>query len=49
MSKNEIAFTKQCALSTKDWDVYQVIIRKCIRRDDAQNSEVKADKLQPAV
>jgi hypothetical protein len=28
--KNELAFTKQAALATKDWDTYQAILRKCL-------------------
>ena len=49
MPKNEIAFTKQCALSTKDWDVFQAIIRKCIRKQDSRDDRVKKAKLLPAV
>lgn len=30
MLKNEIAFTKQALLSTKDWDTYQAILHKCL-------------------
>jgi sirohydrochlorin cobaltochelatase len=30
MGRKEIAFTKQCALATKDWDTFQIIIRKCL-------------------
>ncbi len=31
MDKRELAFTKQAIMSTKDWDVYQAIMRKCLR------------------
>lgn len=31
MLKNEIAFTKQALLSTKDWDTYQAILHKCLK------------------
>jgi len=30
MMKNELAFTKQAALATKDWDTYQAILRRCL-------------------
>lgn len=30
MGRKEIAFTKQCALATKDWDTFQIVIRKCL-------------------
>ncbi len=30
MLKNEIAFTKQALLATKDWDTYQAILRLCL-------------------
>merc|ERR1711879_855601 len=30
MLRNEIAFTKQALLSTKDWDAYQAILHKCL-------------------
>lgn len=30
MPKNEIAFTKQALLSTKDWDTFQAILHKCL-------------------
>lgn len=30
MLRNEIAFTKQALLSTKDWDTYQAILHKCL-------------------
>ncbi len=31
MNRKELAFTKQAILSTKDWDAYQVMMRKCLR------------------
>jgi hypothetical protein len=31
MDRKELAFTKQAILSTKDWDAYQAMIRKCLR------------------
>jgi len=34
MDKKELAFAKQAILSTKDWDIYQAIIRKCLRGVD---------------
>jgi hypothetical protein len=30
MTRNELAFAKQAALATKDWDTYQAILRKCL-------------------
>jgi len=30
MDKRELAFLKQSALAVKDWDIFQVIIRKCL-------------------
>lgn len=30
MSAREIAFTKQSVITTKDWDVYQAILRRCL-------------------
>ena len=30
MLKNELAFTKQALLATKDWDTYQAILRRCL-------------------
>lgn len=30
MTENELAFTKQAALATKEWDTYQAILRKCL-------------------
>ena len=30
MNSKEIADAKKCALSTPDWDAYQIIIRTCL-------------------
>jgi hypothetical protein len=30
MLKNEIAFAKQALLSTRDWDTFQAILRRCL-------------------
>ena len=30
MTENERAFAKQALLSTKDWDTFQAILRKCL-------------------
>ncbi len=32
MTKNEVAYAKQAALATKDWDTYQAILRKCLAK-----------------
>jgi hypothetical protein len=30
MIETEITQAKQCALTTRDWDTYQVIVRTCL-------------------
>ena len=30
MTRNELAYAKQALLSTKDWDTFQAILRKCL-------------------
>ncbi len=30
MIEQEITQAKQCALTTRDWDTYQVIVRTCL-------------------
>jgi hypothetical protein len=32
MLKNETAFAKQAVLSTRDWDTFQALLRKCLCR-----------------
>ncbi len=49
MDKRESAITKQCALSTKDWDVFQIIIRKCNKKDVGKGWYGKTGKIQPSV
>jgi hypothetical protein len=45
MDNREIAFTKQAALATKDWDTYQAILRKCLRvADEAVKTREKSRK-----
>jgi hypothetical protein len=44
MEKKEIAFTKQAILTTKDWDAYQAIIRKCLRTPEVKARD-KTEKL----
>ena len=47
MIEHEITQAKQCALTTRDWDTYQVIIRTCLTHPPsfiekaAQNETVK--------
>jgi hypothetical protein len=36
MHRHEIAFAKQSALATTDWDAFQVIIRTCLHPDKTQ-------------
>ncbi|BDD88504.1 hypothetical protein [Desulfofustis limnaeus] len=36
MHRHEIAFAKQSALATTDWDAFQVIIRTCLHHDRIQ-------------
>jgi hypothetical protein len=31
MSQKEHVFAKKCALTTRDWDTFQTILRKCLR------------------
>ena len=31
MNRTEITFAKTGALTTRDWDTYQAILRKCLR------------------
>ena len=33
MIEKEITQAKQCALTTRDWDTYQVIVRTCLTPD----------------
>lgn len=42
MSAREVAFTKQGVITTKDWDVYQAILRKCLGKTVERN--VQRDK-----
>jgi hypothetical protein len=37
MSAREISFTKQSIITTKDWDVYQAILRKCLSKTVERN------------
>ncbi|WP_163339744.1 hypothetical protein [Desulfopila sp. IMCC35008] len=39
MSAREVAFTKQSVISTKDWDVYQAILRKCLGKTTERQVE----------
>ena len=41
MNNKEIAFTKQAILSTKDWDAYQAMMRKCLRVPEINLKTVK--------
>jgi hypothetical protein len=46
MDNREIAFTKQAALATRDWDTYQAILRKCLRVPESMvKTREKACKL----
>jgi hypothetical protein len=46
MENRELAFTKQAILATKDWDTYQVILRRCLRASEIMaKGEDKPDKL----
>jgi hypothetical protein len=31
MGNSELSFARQNALTTRDWDTYQLILRKCLR------------------
>ncbi len=39
MLKNEIAFAKQAILTTRDWDTFQAILRKCLACKTPQPSK----------
>lgn len=39
MTRNELAFAKQALLSTKDWDTFQAILRKCLSRQVSGKEE----------
>lgn len=36
MIEKEITQAKQCALTTRDWDTYQVIVRTCLAPEKSQ-------------
>lgn len=36
MIEKEITQAKQCALTTRDWDTYQLIVRTCLTQDRSQ-------------
>jgi hypothetical protein len=36
MIEKEITQAKQCALTTRDWDTYQVIVRTCLTPDKSK-------------
>lgn len=40
MSAREVAFTKQSVITTKDWDVYQAILRKCLGKTIERQTEI---------
>jgi hypothetical protein len=43
MIRAEIAFAKTGALTTRDWDTYQAILRKCLRiKNSPEKKKVKA-------
>lgn len=47
MIEQEITQAKQCALTTRDWDTYQIIVRTCLT--PAKSSLYKGiDKKQAA-
>ena len=42
MHTEELAFAKQGLLATRDWDVFQAILRKCVKRGRPANPQKKA-------
>jgi hypothetical protein len=43
MIRAEIAFAKTGALTTRDWDTYQAILRKCLRtKNSGEKKKAKA-------
>ena len=42
MIEKEITQAKQCALTTRDWDTYQVIVRTCLTPEKSQLSQLVA-------
>ena len=52
MIEHEITQAKQCVLTTRDWDTYQVIIRTCLThppsffQEAAQNDTVE-QRIEP--
>ena len=49
MIEKEITHAKQCALTTRDWDTYQIIVRTCLTAGktspDLLVSQKQADSL----
>lgn len=45
MDRSELTFARHHALTTKDWDTYQTIIRRCLR---TANSEIEIAALPAA-
>ena len=35
--RKEIVLAKKCALTTRDWDTFQIIIRRCLRTKKQKN------------
>ncbi len=42
MIEKEITQAKQCALTTRDWDTYQVIVRTCLTPEKSTLSQLVA-------
>ena len=45
MIDKEITQAKQCALTTRDWDTYQVILRTCLDPAKSYNYHKSAQSL----
>ena len=41
MSRKELVFAKECALTTRDWDTFQAILRKCLKPAVSEPVKVK--------
>ena len=44
MIEKEITQAKQCALTTSDWDTYQVIVRTCLAPEKSQLYQLVAEQ-----
>jgi hypothetical protein len=49
MHNTEMSFAKSAALTTRDWDTFQAILRKCLRFKKSPERQLpKKEKKQPS-